>query len=515
MRISHAKQNNAGSNPNFAPKPGTRLLVVDDDPIISESLSEFLREEGFDVTSAIGGKEAITILSEAEKAASATAAAKPFAVVVSDVNMPDVDGMALLRHIAQHHPSTVAVLLTGYGTIESAVEALRHGAVDYLTKPVLDNELRLALQRALRQQSLLAENHQLKAQLETRFGLDNVIGQDERMQRTYDLVEAVAPTKTTVLMCGESGTGKSLIAHAIHLRSPRKQKPFVELACGSIPETLLESELFGHVKGSFTGAHADKVGKFLAANGGTLFLDEINSAPPAMQLKLLRVLQERKFEPVGSNTTIEVDVRVILATNQPLEELVAAGKFRQDLYYRINVVKIDLPPLRDRTSDVPQLVEHFLTLHANSMGKTISGVDPLAMDALRRYSFPGNVRELGNIIERAVVLTRGSIIKVEDLPSHVASGVGNMVANISPVANSAYPFVAAVVGTVTSATPPEAPVSAGSLEDAMRAPERQIILQAIKSCNGNKLKAAELLKINRTTLYKKLKALGIDPRDAG
>jgi DNA-binding NtrC family response regulator len=497
------------------------VLVVDDDPIISESLAEFLREEGFDVTTAVGGKEAIDALQKAESGSGATEAPRPFAVVISDVSMPEVGGMDLLRHIAKSHPATVALLLTGYGTIESAVEALRHGAVDYLTKPVLDSELKVALQRALRQQMLLAENRQLKAQLETRYGLDSVIGSDERMLRTYDLVEAVAPTKTTVLMCGESGTGKSLIAHAIHLRSPRKDKPFVELACGSIPETLLESELFGHVKGSFTGAHADKIGKFLAANGGTLFLDEINSAPPAMQLKLLRVLQERKFEPVGSNTTIEVDVRVILATNQPLEELVAAGKFRQDLYYRVNVVKIDLPPLRERTSDVPHLVDHFLRQHAASVGRAISGVDPLAMDALRRYSFPGNVRELGNIIERAVVLTRTATIRLEDLPPQVTAGSGVLAANIAPIATGlSQPQTGAAVPVTgplhasSHSSSPTGGADAASLQDAMKAPERQIILQAIRACNGNKLKAAEMLQINRTTLYKKMKVLGIDPKAA-
>jgi DNA-binding NtrC family response regulator len=487
-----------------------RILIVDDDPIVAESLGEFLSAEGHAVSTAFNGEEALAALVQAEREGTAVQPARPFEVVLTDASMPGMDGMELLRRVAVKHPRTVVVMLTGYGTIESAVQAVRLGAIDYLTKPVVDDELRLALERALRQQALIAENAALKQELDVRFGLDNIIGADPRMLKTYDLISAVAPTKTTVLMTGESGTGKSLIAHAIHHRSTRRGKPYVELSCGSIPETLLESELFGHVKGSFTGAHADKAGRFLAANGGTLFLDEINSASPAMQLKLLRVLQERKFEPVGSNQTIEVDVRVILASNQPLEELVARGQFRQDLYYRVNVVKIELPPLRERVSDIPLLAEHFLKVHAAGLGKRMAGFDPAAVEALRRYGFPGNVRELSNIVERAAVLARTPTIRTEDLPAHVLSG--------APVgATGPLPFGTAG-GTPSAAA--GANTGAGedgplSLEASMKEPERQIILQALKSTNWNKLKAAEVLKINRTTLYKKMKRLNIDPsRDA-
>lgn len=564
-----------------------RILIVDDDPIVAESLADFLRAEHYEPATAHSGAEALKTLAAAEQPAGPGQPARPFALVLSDVAMPGIDGLALLQKMLELHAGTVVIMLSGYGTIETAVRAVKLGAADFLTKPVIDDELRLAVERALRTATLLQENRALRQQLDARFGLDAIIGADPRMLKIYDLVQAVAPTKTTVLMTGESGTGKSLVAHAIHHRSPRKNRPFVELSCGSIPETLLESELFGHAKGSFTGAHADKIGKFVAADGGTLFLDEINSASPAMQLKLLRVLQERRLEPVGSNQTIEVDVRVVLASNQPLEDLVAAGRFRQDLFYRINVVKIELPPLRDRVSDIPLLAETFLAQHAASVGKAAVGFDDEALDALRRYPFPGNVRELQNIIERAVVLSRSPTIKLDDLPSHVAdptmhprllgslpnapappadtrgvpltgalgpatnAGAGVMPsAAIGMGAGSAPsaalvsgPGAAALIGAApfrfpglpataaaadsTALNPlntpgiaagfaaaPPTPSPPASLEAAMKEPERRIILDALRATGGNKLKAAELLQINRTTLYKKLRALGIDPTRA-
>ena len=475
------------------------MLVVDDDPIVAESLAEFLREEGHDAGSALNGVEAIAVLDDAVGAGPSKKPA-PVEVVISDVSMPQMGGMDLLRHIAEHHPAVAVIMLTGYGTIESAVEALRCGAVDYLTKPVVDDELKLALERALRQQKLVAENRTLKAQLEGRFGLDNIVGHDHRMQRIFDLVEAVAGSRTTVLMEGESGTGKSLVARAIHQRSTRGEQPFVEISCGSIPETLLESELFGHVKGAFTGAHADKVGRFLAADGGTLFLDEINSASPAMQLKLLRVLQERKFEPVGSSETVEVDVRVILASNQPLEELVVSGAFRQDLYYRINVVKVELPPLRERVSDIPILAEHFLAEHTEELGKQLAGLSGEAIDALRRYGFPGNVRELSNIVERAAVLCRGERIELVDLPPHVIEGVGGLAEAIARRAADA------------ASEADLGPWTPMPLVEALKDPEKQILLRALKANDWNRQKTADQLEINRTTLYKKMKAYGIDER---
>ncbi len=481
-----------------------RILIVDDDPIVAESLAEHLSGEGYATATAMNVAEAKALLDGAgEPPAGGGRATQPVHVMLSDVSMPGESGVDLLRWAKEHHPTTAVVMLTGYGTIESAVEALRLGAADYLTKPVMDDELAVALERALRQQALVEENHSLRMQLDDRFGIDNVVGTDPRMRKVFELVGAVAPSRTTVLMSGESGTGKSLIAHAIHLRSPRSGKPYVELSCGSIPETLLESELFGHVKGAFTGAHADKKGRFLAADGGTLFLDEINSASPAMQLKLLRVLQERKFEPVGSTQTIEVDVRVILASNQPLEDLVARGEFRQDLYYRINVVKIELPPLRDRIADIPHLAEHFLEEQGRELGKVFTGFTPETTDALRRYSFPGNVRELGNIVERAAVLSRSSTIGVEDLPPQVMEGAD---AGLLRAASGGRGEHAPADGNDA----PPAHWEAMPLVEALKEPERRIILRALEANDWNRQKTAEALDINRTTLYKKMKAYGLD-----
>jgi DNA-binding NtrC family response regulator len=475
---------------------GRRILVVDDDPIVGDSLSEFLRGEGCETRTAHDWPEALAALDEAEREVHGPASPpRPFDVVICDVSLPSGSGLDLLRQIGERHPAVVVIMLTGYGTIEAAVEALRRGASDYLTKPLVDAELRMSLERALKQRELLAENTLLRRQLDGRYGLDNIVGADHRMMRLYELIEAVAPSRTTVLMTGESGVGKSLIAHAIHLRSPRRDKAYVELSCGSIPETLLESELFGHVKGAFTGAHADKMGRFLAADGGTIFLDEINSASPGMQLKLLRVLQERRFEPVGSTKTVEVDARVVLASNQPLEELVAAGQFRQDLYYRINVVKIEIPPLRDRISDIPLLAAHFLEEHAKELGRQITGFSEEAMDALRRYPYPGNVRELENIVERAAVLSRRPTITLDDLPPQVSGE------------EAPGPLAARATGRDERADDPWEPMP---LVDALRGPERRIILKALQANDWNRQKTADDLGINRTTLYKKMKTYGLD-----
>ena len=484
------------------PQP-SRILVVDDDPIAAESLADFLSEEGHHASFVLSAEEAITALTKST-ATRIGEASESMSVLITDVSMPGMSGVELLKQVSKEYSGVAVLMLTGYGTIENAVEAVRLGAVDYLTKPVVDAELRLAIQRALRQHALLSENQRLKQRLDDRYGLDKIVGADARMLKLYDLIEAVAPSRTTVLMTGESGVGKSLIAQAIHQRSPRRDKPFVQLSCGSIPETLLESELFGHVKGAFTGAHADKIGRFLAADGGTIFLDEINSATPAMQLKLLRVLQEKKFEPVGSNQTLEVDARVLLATNKPLEDLVARGEFRQDLYYRINVVTVELPPLRERMSDIPLLAAHFLDKHAKQLGRELVGFSPDTMDMLRRYPFPGNVRELENIVERAAVLTKSPTIGVESLPEHVIAH-----ATGAPLPR---PRLAGGPGLPTDAAgpAPDAPWIATPLEDALREPEKRILLRALKANSWNRQKTAEDLKINRTTLYKKMKALGIE-----
>jgi DNA-binding NtrC family response regulator len=475
-----------------SPHPA-RILIVDDDPIAAESIADFLSEDGHRATFVLSAEEALETLAK-------SSATEPINVLISDVSMPGIGGVELLKRASKEHPGTAVIMLTGYGTIESAVEAVRLGAVDYLTKPVVDAELRLSLERALRQHKLLVENARLKSRLEDRFGMDKIVGSDARMLKIYDLIDAVAPSRTTVLMTGESGVGKSLIAQAIHQRSPRRDGPFVQLSCGSIPETLLESELFGHTKGAFTGAYADKIGRFLAADGGTVFLDEINSASPGMQLKLLRVLQERKFEPVGSTRTTEVDVRILLATNRPLEELVARGEFRQDLYYRINVVTLALPPLRERTSDIPLLAAHFLEKHAKALGRELVGFTPDATDALRRYTFPGNVRELENIIERAAVLTKSLTIGVEALSEQVMGIAPN---------TCAVPNLR-LSGDPAATQADHAPWIPTPLEDALREPERLIILRALEANAWNRQKTADDLRINRTTLYKKMKALGIE-----
>ncbi len=486
--------------------PSTRVLIVDDDPVAAESLADFLSEDGRSCTAVFSAAEALKVLGEADRALDAGETQDAFGAMVCDVSMPGMDGLELLRTVQKAHPTLAVVMLTGYGTIETAVSAVRAGAVDFLTKPVVDAELRLALERAFRQHALSAENRSLKRRLDARFGLDTIVGSDPRMLRVFQLIQAVAASKTTVLMTGESGVGKSLIAQAIHQRSPRRDKPFVQLSCGSIPETLLESELFGHVKGAFTGAHADKIGRFLAADTGTIFLDEINSASPAMQLKLLRVLQERRFEPVGSTQTIEVDTRVVLATNKPLEDLVARGEFRQDLYYRINVVAIDLPPLRDRPTDIPSLAAHFLDKHAAALGRRFVGFSPDAMTALARYDYPGNVRELENIVERAAVLSGSPTIGVDALPEHVLHNASPLHAGgggLRLVGHEAAP-APSIDDTPWTPTP---------LEDALREPERRIILKALAANDWNRQKTADDLKINRTTLYKKMRTLGIDAGD--
>lgn len=481
-----------------------KILLVDDDRLVVDALAEFLRLEGHDVDSAGDGSEALEKLADGD-----------FSLVVTDINMSRTNGLELLRAIKQRYSHIVVVVITGYGTIENAVEAVKMGAFEYLTKPVIDDEIRVLIERALKQQRLISENQKLKAQLDLRYGLDNIVGHDYKMLKCFDLVEAVADSKTTVLVTGESGTGKSLIARAIHYRSTRRDKPCVEVSCGSIPESLLESELFGHVKGSFTGATSDKPGRFLAANGGTIFLDEINSASPSFQVKLLRVLQEKKFEPVGSNTTITVDVRVVLASNQDLAKLVEAGTFRQDLYYRINVVNIQLPPLRERLGDIPLLADNFLKYYAKETGKRVTAISPECMEALQRYPWTGNVRELENVIERAVVLTKRNVLGVDDLPAHVleqaprtGSGLYGGTSHFTGDGN------AGGRPSIHSDALGEYVYKPMPLHLALEEPEKRIIAAALKANNYNRQATADQLDINRTTLYKKMKHYGLDLPEA-
>ncbi len=496
-----------------------RILVVDDDPIVAESIAEFLRLDGFNCATACDGEEALQMLAAASESNSPQPSnpagtngklrlvghhAQSFGVVVADVSMPRCDGMELLRRLRKSHPTVVPIIITGFGKIEQAVEAVKLGATDYLTKPVVDDELRISVDKALRQHLLIAENQTLKAQLTQRFGMDNIVGADYRMQKVYDLIEAVAESKTTVLIEGESGTGKTMIARAIHTSSPRRTGPFVTFACGSIPETLLESELFGHVKGAFTGADADKPGKILAADGGTLFIDEINSATAALQLKLLRVLQERQFEPVGGHRTLQVDVRFILATNQSLPGLVRKGLFREDLYYRINVVSIQLPALRQRLGDIGLLANHFLAKYCAELHKERKLSDE-AIEALQHYHWPGNVRELENAIERAVVLSRRPTIDPVDLPETVqAAAEGQLPTTISPS------LTITTQGSGTAVNGDDQPWQPMPLEQALLEPERRILLTALRANGWNRQETARQLNINRTTLYKKIKQFNLE-----
>ena len=461
---------------NTSEKTPVRVLVVDDDRIILDSLGEFLRLEGYEVERAASFAEAMQVLER-----------RGVDVILSDVNMPGGNGFELLHIIRRKFPETVVIMMTAYGTIESAVEAIKMGAYDYLTKPIIDDELKVCVERAVAQQALLRENRILKETLDLRFGLENVVGHDYRMLKVFDLVESVAPSRVTVLVQGASGTGKSLIAKVIHQRSGREDKPFVEVSCGALPETLLESELFGHVRGAFTGAIANKPGKFKAAHSGTIFLDEISSASPALQVKLLRVLQTHRFEPVGSNKTETVDVRVILATNVNLESEVKAGRFREDLFYRVNVVTIDMPPLAERIGDIPLLARHFLNHFCAEMNRMIMDFDDGAVRALQRYRWPGNVRELENAVERAVVLCKGRYVSIDDLPPKVIN-----------------PSVADAVEQPPGAYRPM------SLREALEEPEKRILEAALRANGWNRQLTAEQLGINRTTLYKKMKRFGLD-----
>ena len=464
-------------------QPGTphkpRILILDEDRIILQSLSQFLSREGYDVKSCDRPEDAFAVMESGQ-----------IEVLLADINMPGLKPAEFLREVRRRAAHVVTIVITSYGSIEGAVEATKMGAHDYLTKPIVDDEIRVVVEKAVRQQSLMFENQTLRQQLDMRFGFENIVGHDYKMLKIFDLAEAVSDSRATVLMTGESGTGKSLLARAIHHRSPRRDKPFVEVSCGALPETLLESELFGHVKGAFTGAIADKPGRFLAADGGTLFLDEINSASPAMQVKLLRVLQERAFEPVGSSQTKHVDVRVILATNVDLTQLVAEQKFRQDLYYRVNVVTIKLPSLRERLGDIPLLSGNFLRQFSKECGREILGFSEEAMAALQRYQWPGNVRELENAIERAVVLCRRPQIDIEDLPEILQTTA-----------------MVEMVNSVASAEIPDGPMP---LESALQGPERRIIEAALKRNAWNRQATAAELDINRTTLYKKMRKYQLD-----
>ena len=453
-----------------------KLLLVDDDRHLLDSMGQWLSEQGFHVFLATNGQESLYHLQQAQ-----------MDLALIDLRLGNEDGFQILDICKSNSPQTICLLMTGYATVDTGIEAVRAGAFDLLTKPLIDEELLIAIDRAFSQQKVIEENHQLKAQLDDRFGLENIVGNDLRMQKTFDVIDSVADTRATVLITGESGTGKSLMARAIHRRSSRRDAPFIEVACGALPENLLESELFGHVAGAFTGATTNKEGKFKLADGGTLFLDEIGTASSSLQVKLLRVLQELEFEQVGGAETFRVDTRVVLATNEDLSKAVEEGRFRQDLYYRINVINVELPSLAQRVSDIPMLAEHFLEKVTKDIGKSCQGFEPAALMALQNYHWPGNVRELQNIIERAVLLGKGDVITIQDLPGHIT-------ADSSPES-----FV--------TSSPNARPLT---LKEALEGPERQIILQVLRQNNWNRNATADQLGVNRTTLYKKMKKLGLD-----
>ena len=443
------------------------ILVVDDDFLIRESLSELLRLEGYQVVAAPGGPEAMQKL-----------AAHTYDVVFTDINMPEVTGFDILREVNLKYPETQVVLITGFGEIQTAVQAIKQGAYDYVQKPLIDDNIKMIARRVMEQKRLSEENRYLRQRLGMRPKFANFVGQDHKIKKVFEIIEAIADTKTTVMITGESGTGKTLIARAIHYNSSRRNGPFVEVSCGALPETLLESELFGHVEGSFTGATSDKIGKFELAHGGTIFLDEINTATASLQVKLLRAIQEREFERVGGTETITLDVRFVLATNFDLREQVEEGTFRKDLFYRVNVVPIHMPPLRERVGDIPLLAGHFLQMYAkqNQKDPRVLTITPDAMVRMKQCAWPGNVRELENAIETAVVLCKGSEIAVDDLPA----------------------------GITSTADRQRLP-----LKEALVDAEREIIEGALKLNGWRRQPTAAMLEIDRTTLFKKMRSHGL------
>ena len=384
--------------------PEIRILVVDDEMIVCESCKRILEEERYEVETALSGKEAFDKMK-----------ANPFDIVITDLKMPGIDGMEVLKTFRKEYPDSIIIMITGFSTVETAVEAMKLGAFDYIPKPFTPDEVSIVVKRAIEKKSLMTENVYLRQELQEKYGFHNIVGKSKKMQEIYRIIAKVATTDSTVLIYGQSGTGKELIARAIHFNSPRGEKQFVPVDCAVLSENLLESELFGHVRGSFTGAVTTKPGLFEVADGGTVFLDEVGNISLSIQAKLLRVLQEREFTPVGGTKAKKVDIRLIAATNKDLEKMIKEETFREDLYYRLNIVPIYLPPLRERQEDIAILAVHFLKKYAEEMGKTVKGFTSEAMEKLMRYPWPGNVRELENVIERTVVMIDDEMVRVEHL----------------------------------------------------------------------------------------------------
>lgn len=458
-----------------------KILVADDEPSMREFLDILLKKEGYQVSLASNGEEVVRL---AER--------DLFDLILLDIRMPKLDGISVLKKVKAFSPETIVIMITAFASADTAIQAMREGAYDYITKPFKVDEIRLIIRNALEKKHLQKENVLLKEAVKERFRFGNIIGQSPKMQALYDLLEKVAPTKTNVLITGESGTGKELVAKAIHYNSPRKDKPFVTLNCGAIPEALIESELFGHMKGAFTDAIATKKGLFEVADEGTLFLDEISELPLLMQVKLLRVLQDREFKRVGGTEDIRVDVRIIAATNKDLEEAVKVHRsFREDLYYRLNVIEVKLPPLRERKEDIRLLAEHFMKKYSDELGKRITQIAPGALQALLEYDYPGNVRELQNIIERAVALESGEELSERNVISYLDRH--------SPIKKGWFDL--------------ELPSEGIDLERVVEEVERTLLLKALERTKGIKKKAAELLGINFRSMRYRLDKYGLNGGD--
>ncbi len=453
-----------------------KILVIDDDSSGREALTLLLRSVGYNVVSASNGADALDIISREQ-----------FQIIVSDLFLPDSSGFDILQNARKISTATEVIVVTGHASAQTAVRAMKEGAFDYITKPIDFDELKIVVAKALEKQQLLSENVYLRKQLQGRFDFINIIGNSPAMQFVFERMRRIVKTDSTVLITGESGTGKELVARAIHYNGNRKDRPFKAVNCGAIPEALLESELFGHVKGAFTGAISDKPGKFEAANHGTIFLDEIGTMPLHLQTKLLRVLQEQEVERVGSNTPVKLHVRVISATNADLEVKVKQGEFREDLFYRLNVIPLHLPPLRERQQDIMPLVGYFLGKYCRLMGRPMMTVNKQALEAMERYSWPGNVRELENLIERIIALTDGTVITCDDLPAGLVRDKRSSVGVRIDLSENGVDLVATLAEI-----------------------ERNLIAQALRLSGGNRAKASALLGINRTTMVEKIKRLKLE-----
>jgi two-component system response regulator PilR (NtrC family) len=450
------------------------VLIIDDEEVLQDVLVSLIEKEGYKPFSARTGEEGLSILRRED-----------IDLVLLDLMLPGMSGQDVLRQITQEDPDQIVVVITAYSSVESAIRAMRDGAFDYVPKPFKNDEVLLTVKKGLDKRRLTSENRSLKEQLKQRYAFDNIIGKSKPMQEVFDLIRLAAPSKSNILVLGESGTGKELVAKSIHHHSRRADGPFVTVNSGSMPADLLESNLFGHVRGAFTGAVAAKKGLFEIADGGSIFFDEIGNIPIDTQAKLLRVIQEKEFMRLGGVDVLTSDVRIIAATNADLERNVADGSFREDLYYRLNVITIHLPPLRDRPEDVPLLARHFLTYYAEENGKAIHEISSEAMEQLMDYAWPGNVRELENVIERAVVLSTESVLDVDLLSPAVRRRNG------IPLVHESLP------------------ASGISLKDAVASYERRLIVQALQASGGVQKRAAELLHVKPTTLHEMMKRLAV------